>query len=242
MNRAMWPVVVLVVLGSVWVVGPALWNLVPVAWREERPAPRPVSALPSPFGFVGEYKETYKEGWTAAKGGYSDGRRVGRWVFRDAEGLATEEVWFEDGRPVRWRIANTACRAGALSGDYLPTNDSTDEKCYKWLFRVLIRGVLDDGWWTGTVRVREHDIGAFEAGKFHKGVREGLWSFHLEGGMIEKLGRFRNGDKHGLWTYYDRDGRIGQQDFYESGGIDLGKQLRQPPWAGGMLDHSRGRD
>jgi uncharacterized protein len=154
------------------------------------------------------------------EGRHDDGREVGIWIERHADGRLASRCGHDDEGDLHG-LCETWFAGGGRQERSSWVNGSRDGDSTLW--------------WA--------DGGRWEQGTWADGRREGEWRFWHRGGARSKVGAYVGGLEDGEWSFYDRRGRLERQAIYAGGAVVATRQPGerwQPARSMGMAPKSAG--
>ena len=178
----------------------------------------------------GPWKEYYPTGQLKAEGNYSNGKRVGNWVFYypngkveqqgnyDGRGRAqgTWKWYYDSGNPLREEnyvddILNGETVEYDESGKLITKGQYLDgQKEEHWEYQL--GGYSEVGSYKGDRRDGMWKHYYFPSGKlrfegtFQDDNPDGKHTYYYPNGKVKETGKFIMGRKEGTWEYYDEEG------------------------------------
>jgi antitoxin component YwqK of YwqJK toxin-antitoxin module len=179
----------------------------------------------------GNWNDVYPNGAPRNKGRYSNGRRIGHWLFYDPLGKVIQEGDYKNGKESGewlWYFPDGSVRLkqnyenGVLNG---PSEEYSDSG------RIIAKGQyldgLEEGEWqffTAGAPISNKIKGDSKSGeriigKYVNGERSGEWRHYWlgKGGKLSFKGTFRDGYPDGRQIYYHESGIIRVEEFYRMG-------------------------
>ncbi|MDL2241202.1 hypothetical protein LJC69_06205, partial [Bacteroidales bacterium OttesenSCG-928-K22] len=153
----------------------------------------------------GDWKDFYKDGTLRAEGKYSDGNKIGKWIYYHNNGNIEQEGYY-----------NNKGEYNDVWIWYYPTGELLREENF-------INGLEN-----GSIFEYSEEGNIIVQGNYNYGNEEGLWRYNVN--EITEQGYYNKGKKEGEWITKNNDGIIikkenflfdnpdGKQYFYSSDG------------------------
>jgi|SRR5690554_6417296 len=161
--------------------------------------------------YQGEWKHYYLNGNIKSEGGYTDGKRTGKWAYYFSNGKK-EQIGFYD-------------KNGKYTGEW------------NWYFEngnLLRSENYRNGLRDGVLEEYEADGKLITKGEYYNNLKEGAWFYELND--HSEKGNYQYGERHDNWEYFHKNGKLsfegkfmdgvpdGKHRYYNENGVLIKEQ------------------